>query len=374
MYKKVSYWEQNTFLADIDFVVIGSGIVGLSAALAYKRSFPKRKVVVVERGSLPTGASTKNAGFACFGSITELVADMEQYGEDQVMNLLKKRWEGLCKLRERVGEEVMEYREYGGYELIMDAGKYEQVRSYIPFFNDRIASLIGQKEVFSKVPYWSKFGFGKEGIIIENKAEGQIHPAKMMIRLLELARQAGVIILNGCQVNQLQETDTNIQLDCKDYTLNTQQVLVATNGFTKTLVSDLALTPARNQVLITAPIPELPFKGCFHFDEGYYYFRNIGNRVLLGGARNSAPEEETTDQFGITELIQDKLKAFLKDIIIPNQEVTIEHTWSGVLGVGPTKAPIIKKMGERIGLAVRLGGMGIAIGTQVGEEGAALFE
>ena len=140
------------------------------------------------------------------------------------------------------------------------------------------------------------------------------------------------------------------------------------------MIADVALTPARNQVLITTPIAGLRWKGCFHYDEGYYYFRNIGNRILLGGARNRAPVEETTDQFGVTDLIQDQLKSFLKDIILPTQTVTIEHTWSGVLGVGPTKAPIIQKISKRIGMAVRLGGMGIAIGTQVGEEGAALFE
>ncbi len=374
MYKKVSYWEQNTFLADIDLVIIGSGIVGLNAALAYKRTFPKRKVVVVERGSLPTGASTKNAGFACFGSITELISDVEKYGEDQVMDLLKKRWEGLRKLKERIGEEAMEYQEYGGYELIIDPSKDEKIKDFIPFFNDRIAAIIGIKEVFSNVDYWQKFGFGKEGIIIQNKAEGQIHPSKMMIRLIDLVRQEGVLILNGCQVNKLQETAEHIQLNCNTFDLEAQQVLIATNGFTKSLLPDTALAPARNQVLITAPIPNLSFKGCFHYDEGYYYFRNVGNRILLGGARNSAAEEETTDQFGITELIQHKLNEFLSDIILPHQKVTIDHTWSGVLGVGPTKVPIIKKIGERIGLAVRLGGMGIAIGTQVGEEGAALFE
>ena len=348
--------------------------MGLSAALAYKRTHPKRKVVVLERGSLPTGASTKNAGFACFGSITELVADLKEYGEDQVLNLLKKRWEGLCKLRERIGEEAMDYRGYGGYELILESDNYQQIKEHIPFFNDRIATLIGEKEVFSKVPYWSKFGFGKEGIIIQNKAEGQIHPGKMMIRLLELARREGITILNGCQVNQLNESDRELQLQCNDFDLHAQQVLIATNGFTKTLIPSVALAPARNQVLITAPIPNLPFEGCFHYDEGYYYFRNIGNRILLGGARNSAPTEETTDQFGVTDLIQSKLKSYLNEIILPNREVTIEHTWSGVLGVGPNKSPIIQKIGERLGLAVRLGGMGIAIGTQVGEEGAALFE
>ena len=46
------------------------------------------------------------------------------------------------------------------------------------------------------------------------------------------------------------------------------------------------ITPARGQIIVTEPIDDLPWTGCHHFDEGFYYFRNIGNRVLLGGARN----------------------------------------------------------------------------------------
>jgi len=86
MHKNVSYWEQNIFISNIDFAVIGSGIVGLNAAITRKKKYPQEKVVVIERGSLPSGASTKNAGFACFGSISELVEDMELTKNMEDMN------------------------------------------------------------------------------------------------------------------------------------------------------------------------------------------------------------------------------------------------------------------------------------------------
>ena len=63
----VSFWERESFYNDIDYAIIGSGIVGLSAAIELKEKYPKAKVVVLEKGFLPSGASTKNAGFACFG-------------------------------------------------------------------------------------------------------------------------------------------------------------------------------------------------------------------------------------------------------------------------------------------------------------------
>ena len=132
-------------------------------------------------------------------------------------------------------------------------------------------------------------------------------------------------------------------------------------------------SPARNQVLITKPIKKLPFEGTFHYNSGYYYFRNINNRILFGGGRNLALETETTDLFGNTKLIQGELSKMLKEIILPNTDYEIDQWWSGILGVGNTKEPIVKMYSDRIGVAVRLGGMGIAIGSLIGKEAAKMI-
>ena len=69
----LSYWEYKTWLSNIDYTIVGSGIVGLNCALALREEHPHAKIVVLEKGVLPQGASTKNAGFACFGSISEIL-------------------------------------------------------------------------------------------------------------------------------------------------------------------------------------------------------------------------------------------------------------------------------------------------------------
>ena len=49
---------------------------------------------------LPQGASTKNAGFACFGSLSEIIDDLKSHSEEEVIQLVKKRVDGLQLLRE----------------------------------------------------------------------------------------------------------------------------------------------------------------------------------------------------------------------------------------------------------------------------------
>src|SRR5690606_18460544 len=112
-----SYWEHKTWLSTIDFTIIGSGIVGLHCALRLKEKYPDGKIVVLERGILPNGASTKNAGFACFGSLSEILDDLQNHTEAEVVELVEKRWQGLQLLRKQIGDKPLGFKNYGGYEL-----------------------------------------------------------------------------------------------------------------------------------------------------------------------------------------------------------------------------------------------------------------
>ena len=73
----LSFWEKSAYFEKIDFLIVGSGIVGMSTALFLRKKYAHAKIVIIERGYLPTGASSKNAGFTCFGSPTELYDDLK---------------------------------------------------------------------------------------------------------------------------------------------------------------------------------------------------------------------------------------------------------------------------------------------------------
>ena len=83
----LSFWEKNSFL-NYDTIIIGGGINGLSAACAIKEKYPEQQVLILERGSWPLGASTRNAGFACFGSFSEIRDDINQNGLDKALQLI----------------------------------------------------------------------------------------------------------------------------------------------------------------------------------------------------------------------------------------------------------------------------------------------
>ena len=163
-----------------------------------------------------------------------------------------------------------------------------------------------------------------------------------------------------------------MEVEVNDFSFFTKKLLFATNGFAGAITNN-QVKPARAQVLITEPIDFLPIKGTFHIDKGYYYFRNIDNRILLGGGRNLDFDGETTTEFGETELIQKQLEKLLKEVILPEKEVAIAHRWSGIMGLGETKTPIVKQLSNNVYCGVRLGGMGVALGSLIGQELADLI-
>ena len=374
---KLSFWEKETFFKDIDYAIIGSGIVGLNAAITLKEKYPRRKVVVFERGTLPIGASTRNAGFACFGSLTELLDDLNNQSEEEVLALVERRWRGLERLRERCGDKALDYKPFGGMEIFREEEKeiHQECIEKMPWFNDRIAKITKNSETYLKADNrLSQYGFSGVKNLILNQEEGQIHTGQMMQRLLEIAQNLGVLIFNGIEIKKVSEDQNSpFLLTENNWEIRVGKALIAVNGFAKKLLPDIQLQAARNQVIISSPIENLPFSGCFHYDCGYFYFRNVGKRVLLGGGRNLAKKAEETTTFGETELIQNALQKLLKEVILPNHSFEIKHKWSGILGVGKSKNPIIKKISNNIGVSVRLGGMGVAMGSLIGEEGANLF-
>lgn len=364
----LSYWERNTWLTNIDYAIVGSGIVGLNCALALRKEHPNSKIVVFEKGILPSGASTKNAGFACFGSLSEILDDLQTHSEEEVIQLVQHRVEGLQLLRNTLGDAQLHYLEYGGYELFSEEDQelYETCASKMEAVNE-ILKPIFNATVFSAV----KNPFGFQNIhpnLIFSQFEGQIDTGKMMQGLLKKASEASILVLNGVEVTQISEKNTGVSLQLNhSEALSVKKLCIATNGFASQFLKE-DVTPARAQVLVTKPIKNLSVKGTFHLDKGYYYFRNIEDRILFGGGRNLDFAAEETTKMELTLLVQNKLEELLATTILPNTPFEIDHRWSGIMGVGKQKKPIVKRISEHVTCGVRMGGMGVAIGSSVGQQ------
>ena len=367
----LSYWEHKHWLSSIDYAVIGSGIVGLNCALSLRERHPNAEIVVFEKGILPHGASTKNAGFTCFGSISEIKSDIESEGETAVLELVQKRFQGVQLLRQRLGDGSIAYQNHGGHEVFLNTqgDLFESCLDQM----DRINALLKpvfQSDAFYKAP--NSFSFkGVQNNYISSVHEGQIDTGLMMKSLVHKVQSQGIHIFYGTKVLEYTNEQNAVHIHTNFFECKAAALFIATNGFSKSFSIE-GVKPARAQVLITKPIKDLAIKGAFHLDEGYYYFRNIDQRILIGGGRNLAFREEETTDFSQTPLIQKALERLLSETILPGVPFEIEHRWSGIMGVGKGKHPIVKSLVPNVYCGLRLGGMGVALGSKIGSELAAL--
>lgn len=375
----MSIWEKETFYAPQDVIIAGAGFVGLWSAFQLKKKNPKLKITIVDRGIIPTGASTRNAGFACFGSLSEVVYDAQTMGTDKMLQLVEMRFKGLERIQKYFDDDVIDFDLCGGYELYDLSNKVssEQLQENIDYINSLFKPITGKKKTYKPADgNIEALGFGNTRHLVKNNLEGYLHSGKLIQALLRKVQGMGVQVFTQTEIKSFETARDKIELNTsQQLNLSTFQLLICTNAFAKELLPDEDVIPARGQVLLTSPIEYLPWKGTFHSDEGFYYFRNLGKRVLLGGARNKAFDEERTTDMNTSDCIQSQLEKYLDEIVLPNfkGQYTIENRWAGIMAMGNEKMPIVKEVKPNVFCCIRMSGMGVALAPIVSQRVAEMM-
>ncbi|MCS7169826.1 MAG: FAD-binding oxidoreductase [Candidatus Kapabacteria bacterium] len=374
-----SVWERSELLS-ADIVVVGGGILGLWSALECCRRYPQRRIVVLERAVLPWGASTRNVGFATIGTVGEALAHAQQVGEERVAALMVERWLGLRRWRQEFGEPALGYEPVGGYELVL-AGE-ETVRAAVERWNELLREALGE-DVFRDSPELARqWGFSEEHVysVIVNPYDGALNTGKAIAVLQQRVLQHGAVLWSGAPVEAVEPTVGKVSVACWDAAakrlleIRAGVVAICTNAWIPQLIPHMGyIRPARGQVLLTAPVARQPFpRGTYHFRAGYYYFRWVGQRLLLGGGRQQAMQEEETYEFALNSSLQSHLQDLLQTFLLPAEEVVIEQRWCGIMGMSPDRLPRVEHVGERMVVGFGCNGMGLALAPRLASQVAAL--
>ena len=355
-----SFWEHKGWLEGRRVIVVGAGFVGLSAAIECAKKFDAGSVLVLEAAALNGGGSTKNAGFACFGSVSELLVDFEELGVDATVDLVRRRWEGLCDFRADYGDEALGFEATGSHEF--GISEYSEIPKYLDQLNSKLEHFFGEAP-FQVVD--SIEGVRHEGISISSPFEGLIDTSKAYKALLKRAHEMGIEILNGVRVESVETGKVKLE---GGTVLEAEKVLITNNSLAKMLIQSADVKPVANRVLVSNVIQNIKFKGTLHYDRGYVYIRRIdsaeGPRVLIGGGRQWGDGESAE--------VEAKLIAFLREHIEGCENAEIEYNWIGYLGIGKDRDPICEEVMPSVYAGVKMGGMGVALGGAHGKKLAKL--
>lgn len=371
-----SYWEREGLLGRVDHVVVGAGIVGMSCALALRERLPGATIRVIDRSALGDGGTTRNAGFACFGSPSELFEDLEALGKDAFLELVERRWSGLQRLKQRLGEDGIGFQPTGSWEIftgLEGVKSAARVSRCLGALNLLLEPVLGP-DIFRPAPEAARAWLAVDAV--HSPLEGIIDTAKMVRSFWRLLDEAGIERVNGLEVTGFEEgcNGKGVRISTPHGSLDAGQAWICTNAMATELLDDLGkvllVKPSPNRVLVTEKLSSLPMEGAFHSERGFIYYRTVDGRILIGGGRHWGHDKDwvysSDGKQALSIMVWDnQLIDFISDRL--GYKPTIEHRWMGWIGVGKKRMPLIGSASDRIHYAVRLGGMGVAIGMEVGE-------
>jgi len=420
---ELSYWEKSALSEAWDFVVIGAGVTGLHAAIEIQKRHPRIRVLVLEARSLGAVASTRNAGFLCLGSPSELLADYENFGEDSLIDLLAAKWAGIQRTLYLLGGNAIGLRIVRGYEVMaLEKSPYsnavpshEAVIAGLPSLNTVLETAAGlslpltakrrpkgsMRQKSLPTPYfgeWNPFPKGnamhpspwgpKAMGHIPMAWEGQVNPFLLRESLLRYARNLGIRIQEGLEFVQrdghsllvkpvvplgnevLQKTVNILNIKAKN-------IIYATNALTKDLQIDqsASVIPQRGQMWASAPLKAMDIarlNGNYHADCGYLYYRTHAGRLLLGGGRNQDFASEQTTEWSENQRISEYLKAYSVDVLGLAPDLEWESRWSGTMGFTQSGLPHCLDLQNGDWLVAGMNGMGMALGPEMGRRVACM--
>ena len=356
----MSFWEKQQWFADADVLVAGGGLLGLWTAIELKKLQPGLEIVVVEQHAVPMGASTRNAGFACFGSASEVLSDIALAGLEKTKALIDQRWQGIQKIAGCFSADAIDLKWCGGYECLSEAGANDTVNQ-LEFLNRLLAETIGSEAVYREVEHpVASFGLKHFGAIIQNPYEGVLHSGKYVRCLMQKARDMGVRLLHGARIQTVESNEHGALVISKRGSWRCRSVVHTTNAALAKDFPQMGFRPGRGQMMLVNMDKPCETAGAWHASSGFYYWRSLHGKLLIGGGRQTDFEGEETFSLDNTAAILQHLSQYIGEHFA-GKIVSIEHAWAGTMAFTPDKQPVCCEIAKNQWIAMCCNGMGVAL-------------
>lgn len=337
-----------------DVAVIGAGITG--ASVCYWLA-GRCKVVLLERDTIASKASGRNAGFLLTGTSDHYNKAIQRYGHEKARAVWEVTQQNHDLLEKQIfNHEECDYRRSGSY--LVAAGKKEMrglLESIDLLKKDGFNyKLISESEINAIL---SSKGFHGAAF---NARDGEVNPVKLVGALVGKANDNGAHIFEKTIVKRIIAKDS-FSIKTEHATANSDFVVLATNAYTPMIYPYFKgrITPIRGQMLATNPLGKR-FEGVFYANYGYEYWRQTPDgRILAGGFRELDLARERGYRMATTKNIQKSLEKLLIKLSL---KFDVEHRWSGIMGFTKDHLPIIGPLPNAKNLLISAGYSGHGLG------------
>ena len=327
-----------------DVAIVGGGIAGI--ATAYHVARGGARAIVLEARTVAEAASGRNAGFLLAGVAENFVAACRRYGETNALRVWRFTKRNQALVRALVAEHgiACDLEWNGSAQVAGDEEEWGEVRAS--------AERLGREGV-------------RVRLVDEDRAaiyddDGELHPVRYVRGLARAAVAAGARIHEASCAVAVSASEVRTA----SARITAGSVVLCTNAYASHL-AQLRVRPVRGQMLATAPVDRRVFPRPAYAHRGYRYWRQRADgRILVGGWRDTAPDEEVGEEERTTARIQEQLDGFLLERA-PEAKVT--HRWAGTMGFSHDALPFVGRLTNGVYVNAGFTGHGMAFATATGE-------
>ena len=356
---------------DSEWLIIGAGYTGLSAARKLGQLYPNQKIILVDAQLAGEGASSRNSGYLVDTTLNDgFTSNKELENYKKKADIYKLGIESVKKFIKEYQVDC-DWNECGKYFASSEA----EDKKILENFSETLSKLGFQHNLLFNEVLTKRLGTNFYNVALHTKGGVLLHPGKLVRAMIDTLPENVSLYENSSLLNWEKINDT-INCNLKNGTIKTKKIIFATNGFLKSLgIKPNYNFPITLTASMTRPLTDEEFKSIGEPGEwGVLPVKPMGatirmtkdRRVLI---RNTA---EVHNPFNMSksklEKRSIKQKIGIKKRFPQLPDDIIQSTWSGIVSRTRNSSQIFEKLDDNIFVAGCYNGSGIGVGTLFGEQ------
>ena len=354
-----------------NWLIVGAGYTGLSAARKLSELHPNEKIIIIDAQSAGEGASGRNSGYLVDTTLND------GFTSNKELSNYKKKTD-IYKLGIEVTKKfIKEYQVDCDWN---ECGKYFASsnlidRKILENFSKTLLKLNFKHNIIEKNDLGKRLGTNFYNLALYTKGGILLHPGKLVRAMIDTLSN-NIELLENSQLNEWSKNKDSIICKFKNHKIVTKKIIFCTNGFLKSLgIKKNYNFPLTLTASMTRSLTDIEYKSIGEPKEwGVLPVRPMGatirmtkdKRILI---RNTA---EIYNPFQMPKLDLDqrslKQKLGIKKRFPALPDDIVESSWSGIVSRSRNSSQIFEKIDDNIFAAGCYNGSGIGVGTLFGEQ------
>ena len=354
-----------------EWLIIGAGYTGLSAARKLGQLYPKQKILIADAQLAGEGASSRNSGYLVDTTLNDgFTSNKELENYKKKANIYKLGIEAVKRFIKEYQVDC-DWNECGKYF----ASSKKEDQKILENFSETLSKLGFEHNILFNKDLTKRLGTNFYNIALYTKGGILLHPGKLVRAMIDTLPENVNLYENSPLLNW-KKINGIINCNFKNGSIKTKKIIFATNGYLKSLgIKTNYNFPITLTASMTRSLTDGEFKSIGEPKEwGVLPVRPMGATIRLTKDRRilirNTAEVHNPYQMSKSELIKRQLKQKfgIKKRFPQLPDDIIQSTWSGVVSRTRNSSQIFEKINDNIFVAGCYNGSGIGVGTLFGEQ------